>query len=109
MRIFISGPITGMPNENRGAFFDEAGRINRAGHTPVNPFCLPQPNDRTWHGYMRMCIQELLFCDAVQMLPRWAQSNGAVLEYRIAIGLGIPVTMPPTTVFESYNVEDDLK
>ena len=40
---------------------------------------------------MRLCIAELLRCDAVLAHPNWIHSRGARLEVEVARGLGMPV------------------
>ncbi len=87
MKIYISGPITGYANFNKEAFDSASTVIREAGHDPVNPQDLPHDHGKTWHEFMKVDIKAMLDCDAVLLLPGWANSRGATLEYRIALDL----------------------
>ena len=81
MRIYISGPISGVPGYYER--FDRAARqIRRLGHTPVNPARHPAGLSR--REYMRMDLADLMACDAVYMLPGWISSGGAMVERALA-------------------------
>ncbi len=68
-RVYISGPISGMPDENRPAFARAEASIIAAGNVAVNPHSLPHDHDHTWPSYMREDINALLTCDEVHALP----------------------------------------
>lgn len=88
MRIFVSGPISGIENDNREAFL-AAGKLLRAdGHDVVLPTHLC-PHDTPHHIAMRICIKELLTCDEIYLLDGWEYSGGALLEADIANQCGI--------------------
>lgn len=90
MTVYIMGPITGMPDFNRRAFYFAEAMIRHLGHHPVNPHEVSQYHpDKTWRDYMRECIKALVDCDAVYKLPGWWRSHGALLESVICWGLGI--------------------
>lgn len=95
-KIYISGPITGMPDLNRKAFSAMAAKIRDAGHIPVNPHevCAHLSETATWADYMRLDIKAMMDCDAVAFLPGWWESRGACVEERLAIDLGIKRYMP---------------
>ena len=42
---------------------------------------------------MRVLIPELMKCDAICLLPDWAESRGAIWEYHDAQMLGMKVMM----------------
>jgi nucleoside 2-deoxyribosyltransferase len=90
MKIYVSGPITGMDEGNRAAF-DTAERLLReAGHEVFNPHGLRLPIDVCWFKAMRLCVGELVECDGVALLDGWERSEGALLEQWIAATLNIP-------------------
>jgi hypothetical protein len=94
--IYISGPISGLPDGNRPAFAALAARLRADGHTVVNPHELfrevAQP--LTWEEYMRDDLTALLTCTHLVLLPGWEQSRGARLEKYVAEHLGMSVEGP---------------
>lgn len=92
-RIYISGPITGVPDYNRRAFQTAEDLIWEAGYTPVNPHKLPPLADveLPWEDYLKKDLRELLLCDAVVLLEGWSGSRGALLEIQVSRAVGIPV------------------
>ena len=87
MKIYISGPITGKPNDNKPAFDAMAGKIKEAGHDPINPHSLPHDHGKTWREYMVEDLKALLDAHAVVFLPGWTESRGARVEYELALSL----------------------
>jgi hypothetical protein len=88
-RVYISGPMTGMPELNAPAFNAAEQQLAAAGYEPVNPVNNGQPNDAPWHQHMRADIAMLVTCEAIVMLPGWQASRGATLERHIARRLGM--------------------
>jgi hypothetical protein len=90
--IYLSGPMTGLPNYNRPAFNAAAKQLRSEGKTVFNPAELGEPDpihDRAW--YMRRDIEGLLKSDVVYVLPGWEESDGAKLEIEIAKQLDVPI------------------
>lgn len=87
MRIYISGPMTGLPSMNYPAFHAEAARLRALGYHVENP----AENQRqcNWQSYMRVSVRQMLTCDKVALLPGWKRSRGALIEHWIAIALGM--------------------
>lgn len=90
-RVYISGPITGMPEENKPAFAAEAVRLLALGYQVENPADVVLPDGATWADFMRADIPLLLACTHIRMLDGWTMSKGARLEHHIAISLGLEV------------------
>ena len=90
MRIYIAGPMTGLPDLNYPAFNAEAARLRAMGHHVENP--AENPKCDSWQGYMRLSVAQLVTCDAVALLPGWENSDGAKLEVYIARRLGLTVS-----------------
>lgn len=88
-RIYISGPMAGLPGFNKPAFFAAEEALRAAGYYPVNPARNGLPDTAEWHQHMRADIKMLMDCDGLAMLPGWEQSRGAKLEVSIAIVLGM--------------------
>lgn len=69
MKVYISGPITGLPREETERAFAEAeAMIREKGHEPVNPLRNGLPASALWHEHMRADIRQLLDCEAIFML-----------------------------------------
>ncbi|SEI17012.1 DUF4406 domain-containing protein [Pseudomonas asplenii] len=90
-RVYLCGPMTGLPDCNYPAFHAEAARLRDLGHHVENPAENPKPVRDKWELYMRMSIPQMLTCDTVATLPGWEQSKGARLEVEIATQLGLRV------------------
>ena len=89
MKVYISGPITGLPYEEvEKAFNDAEIRLQEQGYEVVNPLNNGLPTNATWNEHMRADLKLLLDCDAIYMLNGWEYSKGASLEYDLAIDLG---------------------
>lgn len=92
-RIYIAGPMTGLPELNYPAFNREAARLRSLGFEVLNPAENPEPPCGTWQGYMRMAVAQLVQCEAVALLYGWQNSPGACVEYWLAWTLGLDIVM----------------
>jgi methylmalonyl-CoA mutase cobalamin-binding subunit len=95
-RIYVSGPMTGLPDLNFPAFHRAAATLRESGYEVVNPAEIdeaePAPRAaRTWADCLRRDIQALVDCTAIALLPGWEHSRGAKLEKHIATELGMRV------------------
>jgi hypothetical protein len=92
--LYLSGPMTGLPQLNFPAFHAAAARLRALGYTVTNPAELnattsgPEP---TWEQCMRADIKALCDCDAIALLPGWVNSQGAHLEVHIAHRLALRI------------------
>lgn len=88
MKIYIAGPMTGIPDWNRQEFYNAETLLTGWGHTVFNP-CKHQPNlnaDSVPHeAYMKISLAMIDCCEAVWMLPGWKKSKGACIEADYAI------------------------
>jgi hypothetical protein len=90
MRIYISGPMTGIRNHNRGAFLFAELVLRAMGHEPVNPWRFGEVTGWDHFQYMRRDLAALATCQGIYMLPGWWRSRGAKVEWfvaRVALGL----------------------
>jgi hypothetical protein len=88
-RIYVSGPMTSIPELNFPAFHAAAAMLRAKGHEVVNPAELnPDPN-ASWADCMRVDIAALVTCTHIALLPNWEKSRGAKLELHIATELGM--------------------
>lgn len=93
MKIYISGPMSGLPDLNFPAFNDAAAKLRALGHEVFNPAEKQEESnqDMTWTDYMRLDIKMLMGCDAVALLPGYWESKGATIEWQLAKGLGFDI------------------
>jgi Domain of unknown function (DUF4406) len=113
MRIYLAGPMRGIPNFNFPAFFAATAKLRKAGHTVFNPaerdnvrhgkdISKKNPNGdeklaAKQHGFsLRVALGEDLqwICEhgeAIALLPGWDKSKGACAERAVAEALGLHV------------------
>lgn len=89
MKIYIAGPMTGIPDFNREKFNIVAEELGRLGDVVLNPAILP---DGLYHDeYMKICIAMIDVCDRVVFLPGWENSKGAQIEHKHASYMEIEI------------------
>ncbi|WP_373874125.1 DUF4406 domain-containing protein [Pseudomonas tohonis] len=91
-RIYLAGPMTGLPEFNFPAFNAEAARLRAAGDAVTNPAEHGIIEGYEWADYMKLDIQMLAACCTIHLLPGWSQSRGANIEYRLAKDLGLHIS-----------------
>ncbi|MBQ1776570.1 MAG: DUF4406 domain-containing protein [Acidaminococcaceae bacterium] len=96
-RVYLSGPITGLSEEEYIRRFARAEQhYKTAGYEVVNPVTIgqelqktiPQP---TWGDYMKVDLEALATCTHIALLEGWEQSEGAQCEKREALKLGLEI------------------
>jgi hypothetical protein len=90
-RIYLSGPMTGLPDLNFPAFNAAAAQLRAQGLHVVNPAEINLDGTATWESCMRADIKALCDCTCIALMPGWEQSKGAHLELHIAHRLGLSV------------------
>nr|WP_277610147.1 DUF4406 domain-containing protein [Pseudomonas aeruginosa] len=88
-RIYLAGPMTGLPEHNFPAFHAEAARLRSLGYQVENPAEHGEIPGFEWADYLRLDLQKLLTCEAIALLPGWMDSKGARLEFTVATNLGM--------------------
>lgn len=89
MKIYIAGPMTGIPEFNRPAFHEVASALTNDGHVVLNPAILP--DGLSQREYMDICCAMIRCADAIFMLRGWEISEGAVAERALAKKLGVEI------------------
>jgi hypothetical protein len=89
VRLYVAGPMTGIPQNNYPEFFNVERYLRDRGYDILNPARIDQLYNqslapRPWNWYMRKAIHMLVSCDGVATLPGWRQSRGASLEVDVA-------------------------
>jgi hypothetical protein len=113
MKIYVGGPMRGIPEFNFPAFHDATARLRAEGHTVFNP----AERDIAHHGKdiskgnatgdealaaaehgfnLREALKDdlvyiCLEADAIALLPGWESSRGANAEVATAVALGLQV------------------
>lgn len=103
-KVYISGPVSGLPLEEAQATFAARERaLKRAGYKVVNPLAESLKRlgyDRVWEEYMAVDVLLLLKCDMINFLEGWADSRGSRLEAAIAKEKGIAILFYKGMIYE---------
>ena len=116
MRIYISGPMTGILDHNTHAFNAAASRLRKQGHFVINPaelsltFGTAEEIANSFEAYYKgaaqtypngsfhlaQCVMDadlaaVRSCDAIYLLRGWESSRGAKKELAEAIKCGLEV------------------
>ena len=102
INIFLSGPMTGLPEFNHPAFNAAAKKLRANGHVVWNPAEIRNGDtSQTEQFYMRVNLYELTkpsgtpgagtYYDAVVRLPHWMLSNNSKLEILVGMALGLEI------------------
>lgn len=115
LRIYVAGPMRGIPEFNFPAFHAATARLRADGHAVFNP--AERDNERhgvdiskgnatgdegvaaRQHGFnLREALAEDLYwicqhADAVALLPGWQNSKGAAAELAAAKAIGLEVLL----------------
>jgi len=91
VKVYLSGPMTGIPEFNYPAFHATAAKLRAAGYEVVNPAEVNPDSSLSWQQCLREDIKHLCDCEALALMPGWQNSQGAHLEMHIAHRLGIKI------------------
>lgn len=96
LRVYLAGPMTGLPDFNFPAFNEAEAELLKHYQTVFNPAKnfggktgLPRAD------YMRKDFEALLKSDVIALLPGWAKSKGARAELVVAEQLGLKAIVMP--------------
>ncbi|MDH0640963.1 DUF4406 domain-containing protein, partial [Pseudomonas sp. GD03860] len=92
-RVYIAGPMTGLPGFNFPAFNTMAATMRAEGWHVENPAEHGHVEGAEWADYLRHDIGRMATCEAVMLLPGWSKSRGAQLELHIAEELGLRIML----------------
>lgn len=96
MRVYLSGPMGGLPDHNFPAFARAAARLRDMNYEVVSPHEIKHkdngvPGSIAWGDYLRQDLIEMLTCDGIIIMPGWERSRGATLELHVATQVGMSV------------------
>ena len=107
--LYIAGPMRGIAFFNYPMFDRVAKNLREAGNEVISPadedrkqdgfdpfanseYAIPDacvfPHEMDFHKTVRRCLDAVLRCDEIVLLPGWEASNGAVAELTLAMWLG---------------------
>ena len=87
MRLYLAGPMTGIPHFNYPAFNAAAAMLRAEGHEVFNPAEVTETDRRA-----QFKIEMSWICDhaeGIALLPGWERSSGARAEHALAVALGL--------------------
>ena len=91
-RLYLAGPMTGLPNFNFSAFRHQAVRLREMGFKVICPSeTFAGDQGRPYMDYMRVDIRSITRVDAVALLPGWTDSPGVRIETTVAAMLDLPL------------------
>lgn len=113
MKIYLAGPMTGIPHFNYPAFNDAAAKLREDGWEVFSP---AEHDIQTFgkdisnptgdadqatrdHGFDRRAALKAYLswicdnADAIALLPGWANSSGATAEYALAMALKLRIIL----------------
>ena len=97
IRVYLSGPITGLSEEEYTRRFATAERhYEAAGYEVVNPVTIGQELQKTkpdpsYGDYMEKDLEALATCTHIALLEGWEQSPGTNREKEEAEKLGLEI------------------
>ena len=111
MKLYVAGPMSGIPQFNYPAFIAAADKLRAAGHEVINPAEMDDPetkaeamasedgvlvggtcNGETWGDFLARDVKIVADdVDGVVVLDNWFTSRGARLEAFIAVNCQKPV------------------
>lgn len=91
VKLYISGPMTGIADFNYPAFHAAKEQLLALGYDVVSPADLPLTDGWEWIDYILTDIGSVFTVEGVATLDGWERSTGARIECRIAVERDIPV------------------
>lgn len=91
MKLYVAGPMTGLPELNFPEFERVATALRAQGYEVISPHEVCPDKSMAWCDAMKRDIVVLLDCDGLVRLEGWEKSKGASLEHYIAAELGLTI------------------
>lgn len=99
-KIYIAGPMRGLPHYNYPAFMRAEARLSAMGYEVVNPATMgdaygtPEElaaDPKLLKRLMTDELRECAACDAIYLLRVWEKSVGAMAELAVALRMGLEI------------------
>lgn len=106
--LYLSGPMTGLPEQNFPAFHAAARRLRAAGYTVINPAEIEQHDPSSWIKCMWTDLAAMAAAepDGVAYLPDWTHSEGAWAEVNLIRHLGLRVHSVNTWIVRTLPLQN---
>lgn len=91
IKVFISGPMSGIEDFNKPEFLRAERLLRRAGYSVFNPAWLDLDEAWSTEEIAAIDMAALTNCDAIYQLDDWEKSKGAVAEFNTAKWLGLDI------------------
>lgn len=96
MKLYLAGPMRGLPESNFPAFDAATARLRFQLHEVFSPAERDRQDGVNCHNrdiayFMGVDLPEVCKADAVAVLPGWKQSQGCTIELAVADALGKPI------------------
>lgn len=90
MKIYLSGPMRGIDDDNKPAFKVWAEALRQIGHEVYSPH--EEPDGLTRREYFeRDTLYICKHAEGIAMMPGWEASEGAFAEWALARAIGLEV------------------
>lgn len=96
MKVYVSGPMTGIPEFNKTAFAEAAAFLRAEGYEVVSPHELDDADPvaretMTWGDFLSRDVKLIADggIEGIVLLPEWYKSKGARLESFVGIQKGV--------------------
>ena len=94
MKLYLAGPMTGMPDDNFPAFHAAAKWLRGQGHEAINPAeNFDGHRNLPLETYLRRDLADVCTCEGVALLEGWEQSRHAPLEALVAVKAGLKLCL----------------
>lgn len=98
MKLYLAGPMSGIESHNYPAFHNAAEKLRKDGHEVISPAELHpdaaniqgESTPEDYRKYLAADFAAIAECDALALLPGFANSRGARLEIHYALTMGMP-------------------
>lgn len=91
-RIYLAGPMSGLPFFNYPAFHAAAKNLREQGYEVFNPAEIPDNENMTIPDLAEIELGQLIRnTDIIAMLPDWENSRGARAEHAVANWLKLKI------------------
>lgn len=111
MRLYVCGPMSGLPEFNYPAFHEAEESLVKVGYEVSNPAKIDDVHKRDtdcaicgdgeahdWSWYMRRAVTMLAEADGAAILAGWQRSRGARVEVDLAKTFIMPIASVTTWV-----------